>query len=454
MTRLSLAALAHLPAPVAVPAFDPTQLKPGIVHLGIGAFHRAHQAVFTEDAINARGGDWGIVGASLQRADVPDALAAQDCLYTVESLGTAARYRVMGVERAALFAPRDRAQLLAALATPTTHVVTLTLSEKGYCLDASGALDFNHPDIAADLATPDAPVSAIGWLALALAARRKNDAGPLTILSCDNLGSNGEKLANAVNAFADRAWPGLTNWIAANSAFPLTLVDSIVPASTPEHRARVAAVLGVEDAASVQREAFAQWVIQDCFAGPVPAWGAVGAEIVPDIVGYQRLKLHVLNTAHSALAYLGLPRGHQYVRQAIADPELRNFLDAMMAQEVAPALAPLDVAGYWQTVKTRFDNPMIDHRLSQIAEDGSLKLPQRLFPMLVENVRAGRPFTHMAAVVRAWLALMATAPSRDPANPWLVNWAKAGADFGAALDNPNLFPAAFREEAKLRDALR
>lgn len=450
MTRLSLATLGDLPARVARPAFDPARLEPGIVHLGIGAFHRAHQAVFTEDAIVAKGGDWGIIGASLQRPDVPDALQAQDCLYTVESLGNAASYRVMGVERAALFAPRDRDALLAALAAPTTHVVTLTLSEKGYCLDAGGTLDMSHPDIAADLAAPGAPKSAIGWLVLGLAARRKAGAGPLTILSCDNLGSNGEKLANAVSAFAARAWPGLA---IAGNAFPLTLVDSIVPASTPEHRARVAAALGLEDAASVQREEFAQWVIQDKFAGPVPAWGAVGADIVPDISGYQRLKLHVLNAAHSALAYLGLPRGHQYVRQAIADPDLRAFLDAMMAQEVARALAPLDVATYWKTVKARFDNPMIDHRLGQIAEDGSLKLPQRLFPMLVDNARAGRPIAHMARVVHAWLALMATTPSRDPANAWLADWAKAGADKAAALDNPPLFPAEFRQDIHLRRAV-
>ena len=448
MTRLSLATLGD--AQVARPAFDPARLKPGIVHLGIGAFHRAHQAVFTEDAIAAQGGDWGIIGASLQRPDVPGALAAQDCLYTVESLGRAASYRVMGVMRAALFAPRDRATLLSALAAPTTHVVTLTLSEKGYCLDADGALDLSHPDIAADLAAPDVPVSAIGWLAQALAVRRANGAGPLTILSCDNLQSNGEKLANAVTAFAERARPELA---VRDNAFPLTLVDSIVPASTPENRARVAAVLGLEDAASVQREEFAQWVIQDRFAGPAPAWGAVGAQIVPDIAGYQQLKLHVLNTAHSALACLGLPRGHIYVRQAIADPDLRAVLDAMMAQEVAPALAPLDVAAYWQTVKARFDNPMIDHRLAQIAEDGSLKLPQRLFPMLVENAQAQRPITRMAAIVRAWLALMATTPPRDPANGWFADWAKAGADFSLALDNPALFPAAFREDIPLRRAV-
>jgi fructuronate reductase len=448
-----LAALSRLPQDVRRPAFDPAQLKTGIVHLGIGAFHRAHQAVFTEDAIAAGGGDWGIVGASLQRADAPDALAAQDGLYTVESLGSRAAYRVMGVERAALFAPRDRAQLLAAMAAPATHVVTLTLSEKGYCLDADGALDFSHPDIAADLAAPDAPRSAIGWLAQALAARRDDGAGPLTILSCDNLQSNGEKLANAVGAFADRTRPDLARWIAQNATFPLTLVDSIVPASTPEHRARVKTAIGLDDDASVQREEFAQWVIQDRFAGPVPAWNMVGADIVPDIAGYQRLKLHVLNAAHSALAYLGLPRGHQYVRQAIVDPELLAFLDAMMAEEISPALAPLDVTAYWRTVKTRFRNPMIDHRLGQIAEDGSLKLPQRLFPMLVDNARARRPIARMAQVTRAWLALMATAPSRDPANDWLSVWAQRGADLAQALDNPALFPAPFRDDAWLRAAV-
>jgi fructuronate reductase len=450
---LGLQALARLPEAVRRPTFDPQQLKCGIVHLGIGAFHRAHQAVFTEDAIAQAGGDWGIVGASLQRPDVPDTLVAQDCLYTVESLGTAARYRVMGVIREALFPPRDHARLLAALISPASHVVTLTLSEKGYCLAGDGTLDFSHPDIAADLAAPQAPRSAIGWLALALAERRKTGAGPLTILSCDNLQSNGEKLGNAVTAFAERAHPGLSSWIGANTAFPLTLVDCIVPASDSQHRARVAHALGMEDQASVQREEFAQWVIQDRFAGAIPAWGAVGAEIVPDISGYQRLKLHVLNTAHSALAYLGLPRGHIFVRQAIADPELLQFLDAMMAEEIAPALAPLDVAAYWRKVKARFANPMIDHRLAQIAEDGSLKLPQRLFPLLERNVKAGGGITRMGKIVRAWLDLMATTPSRDPANAWLADWAKAGADKAAALDNPALFPALFRSDARLRRAI-
>jgi fructuronate reductase len=368
-------------------------------------------------------------------------------------LGSQARYRVMGVIRQALFAPRDRGRLLSALAAPTTHAVTLTLSEKGYCLDANGALDFSHPGISADLGSPYAPSTAIGWLACAFAERHRHGAGPLTIVSCDNLASNGEKLGNAVMAFAERALPGLNAWIGANTAFPLTLVDCIVPASDVSHRARVEQALGMEDGASVQREEFSQWVIQDRFAGPLPAWGKAGAEIVPDISVYQSLKLHVLNTGHSALAYLGLPRGYSFVRDAIADRELLAFLDEMMAQEIAPALAPLDVMSYWRTVKKRFENPMVDHRLAQIAEDGSLKLPQRLFPMLETNARSGKAIARMSAVVRAWLDLMATRPSRDPANAWLADWAKSGAGKMKALDNPALFPGAFRSDARLRAAI-
>jgi fructuronate reductase len=453
VTRLNEATLAGLPAAVRRPEFDRAALKPGIVHLGIGAFHRAHQAVFTEDAVIKSGGNWGIVGASLQRPGVPDALAAQDCLYTVETLDRSASYRVMGVLKQALFAPRDAAALKTALAAPTTHVATLTLSEKGYCLDAKGALDFTHPDIVADLAAPHSPGSAVGWLALGLEERRRNGAGPMTIISCDNLQNNGARLAAAVEAFAARALPQLGSWLRANTAFPLTLVDCIVPAASAEHRARAAAALGMDDEASVQREPFAQWVIQDRFAGPLPAWGDVGAQIVEDVDAYQRIKLHVLNTAHSALAYLGLPRGHVFVRQAIADAELKHFLDAMMGHEIAPALAPLNVASYWKTVVARFENPMIDHRLGQIAEDGSLKLPQRLFPMLAANARSGKPMARMAEVVRAWATLMATTPARDPANAWFAEWAKNGADMAAALDNAALFPDAFRTDARLRAAV-
>jgi fructuronate reductase len=453
VTRLRDATLARLPAAVERPAFDPAALKPGIVHLGIGAFHRAHQAVFTEDAIAAKAGDWGIIGASLKHPGVPDALSVQDGLYTVETLGEKPGYRVIGVMKEALFAPRDHTRLLAALASAATHAVTLTLSEKGYCLNSTGTLDFSHSDIAHDLTAPETPHSAIGWLVKGLEQRRLDGSGPVTILSCDNLQSNGEKLGGAVTSLADRLKPGLAAWISAYAAFPSTLVDCIVPAADDRHRARVRAALEMDDAASVQREEFSQWVIEDRFAGPLPAWRDAGADIVHDLGGYQRLKLHVLNTAHSALAYRGLPRGHEFVRQAIADSELRQGLDAMMEEEIGPALAPLNVADYWRTVKTRFENPMVDHRLAQIAEDGSLKLPQRLFPLLIANAREGRALARMASLVGDWLAFMARTPSRDPADDILAVWARAGADPGQALDNPDLFPAPFRDDLRLREAI-
>ena len=453
MQRLSCLTLDHLPAAVSRPNFDPTALKTGLVHLGLGAFHRAHQAVFTEDAIAARGGNWGIVGASLQHATTPDRLAAQHGLYTVETLDKTASYRVLGVVRQALFAPRDRMTLLKALTAPTTHAVTVTLSEKGYCLDVSGALDVKRPEIASDLAAPDRPRSAIGWLALALARRHKTGAGPLTIFSCDNLQANGSRLSRAVTEFVDRTSPELCSGIVAHNAFPSSIVDCIVPASDVAHGSRVMRALELSDEVSVQREPYAQWVMEDRFAGPLPAWDVAGAEIVEDISDFQRLKLHILNTAHSALAYLGLPRGHHSVRQAIADLELSNFLEKLVENELAPALAPLDGVGYWRKVKARFQNPMIDHRLAQIAEDGSLKLPQRLFPLLIDNSQKGRAIIGMATIVRAWLALMATSPSRDPAQHWWAAWSHDGADIAVALDNEALFPPPFRTTLRLRSSI-
>jgi fructuronate reductase len=450
---LCAATFREVPAGVRRPAYDFANVNTGIVHFGLGAFHRAHQAVFTEDAMEAAGGDWGIAGASLHHADVPDVLATQDGLYTVEMLGTAASYRVIGATRRALFAPREAGALLDVMASPQTHVITMTVTEKGYCLNGEGALDMNHPDIAHDLAAPNSPRSAIGWLVRGLAARHGAGGTPLTILSCDNLSSNGAKLHNAVSVFAERTAPQLLPWLRQSVAFPNTLVDCIVPASSEGHRARVERAIGMRDEASVQREEFAQWVIENKFAGPIPEWGRAGAEIVDDVEPYQRLKLHILNTCHSALAYMGIPRGHQFVRQAIGDPELARFCDSLVKEEIAPALAPLDAAGYWRRIKQRLANPMLDHRLAQIAEDGSAKLAQRIYPLMIDGADHGRAIVKLAAVVRAWLSFMARTPSKDPQGALLAQWAKAGADPAQALDNPALFPAPFRTDPTLRGAV-
>jgi len=435
MGRLNRETLARLPADVRRPDYDFQNVGVGNVHLGLGAFHRAHQAMFTEDVLSG-GGDWGILGVSLRHPAVPEALAAQDHLYTVETLASSEDYRVVAAVRASLCAPAHRAGLEDALASPQTHIVTLTVTEKGYCLGADGALDFTRPEISRDLEFPNEPNSTIGWIAHGLAVRATRHGRPITIISCDNLQANGTRLRDAVTAFTERSRPDLLSWLEDNVVFPRTVVDCIAPAVTDTARSRVAQALGLEDRACVQREAFSQWVIENRFAGPRPAWDRVGVQIVDDVDAYGRLKLHVLNACHCALAYLGLPRGYTFVREAIADAELARFLDELVSIEIAPALHPLPVLDYWRTVRARFAIPRIDYRLSQIAEDGSLKVAERIFPLMIANAATGAPVRSLARIVRGWLeSAFGETPVRS------------------ALDDPTLFPLPIRENASLRSAI-
>jgi fructuronate reductase len=433
-SRLNFQSLAHLPAAVRRPDYDFPNLQVGIVHLGIGAFHRAHQALYTQEAVRAKGGDWGILGASLRHADVPTALAEQQHLYTVETLGAVSDYQVVASIRASLTATTQRVQLLNALCSPRTHIVTLTVTEKGYCLGMNGELDPAHPEIARDLRNPREPKTAIGWLAAGLAGRQQSHGRPLTIISCDNLKANGAKLGRAVAAFVTRSRPEMLPWLQDNVAYPHTVVDCIVPAASDISRARVRHALGVADFACVQREPYSQWVIENLFAAPRPAWEQSGVEIVADVTDYGRLKLHVLNTCHSALAFLGLPRGYSLVREAMADAELAQFLESLVSSEITPALAPLAVQDYWRTVRARFANRRIDHHLAQIAEDGALKVAERVFPLMIANASAGAPVRGLARIVRGWLAL-------------------THADLNTALENPKLFPPAIRSSPMLRAAI-
>ena len=431
--RLSFPTLQRVAPSVTRPSFSPETLKTGIVHLGVGAFHRAHQAVYTDDAIEAAGGDWGIFAVSMRQPTVAETLAAQDGLYTVEQVSGTSTYRVIGAIREAVTLPQRPLAVIDAIAADPNRIVTLTVTEKGYCLGAGG-LDFSHPDIVHDLAAPHLPRSAIGALVAGLAKRHRQGGTPMSVISCDNLTDNGPRLRDEVIALASRREAALAAWIEREIAFPETMVDSIVPASDAASRARVDAVLGMEDQASVQREIFAQWVIEDKFAGPRPAWDKAGVEIVGAVAPYRQLKLHVLNAPHSALAYLGLARDHEYVRQAIADPELAAFLDRLIEEEVAPGLPGLAVQDYWRVTRERFANPAIDHRLDQIAQDGPFKLAQRVFPLMISNLQAGVPFDRLGAIVRGWLL-------------------HAGLDIPSALSDPRLFPDAFRREARLQRAI-
>jgi fructuronate reductase len=452
-TRLSLGSLEHVPPAVRRPNYDVRGLKVGIVHLGLGAFHRAHQAVFTEDTLEAAGGDWGIAGVSLRHVDAAAALNPQDGLYTVETLSDTGGLRVIGSVRRAMSANGDAEAILECMAAPTTQIVSLTVTEKAYRLDAAGALDLADPEVVHDLGRPARPRSAVGWLAAGLARRRSTGGGPLTVISCDNLMGNGRKLEAAVRTLAECWDPALAAWIASEAAFPQTMVDCIVPATSSESRARIEAGLGLGDHACVSREAFAQWVIEDRFIGPRPAWERAGVEFTADVAPFERLKLHVLNAAHSALAYLGLPRGRALVREAIDDPELSGVLDAMMAEEIAPALPDLPVTDYWRTCRARFANPRLDHGLIQIGEDGSAKLAQRLYPLIIANALAGRPTARMTSVVRGWLALAGRGAVKDPKSERIAAWSTSGCGLAAILDDAELFPDAFRAEPAVRRAM-
>jgi fructuronate reductase len=403
LTTDHLTALAARGA-VRVPGYDRSALAPGIVHLGLGAFHRAHQAVYTEAVLAAGDLRWGIVGVSLRHGDTRAALAPQDHLYTVAQRDAGGeRLQVIGALMASLVAPDSPAAVLAAMADPRCHVVSLSVTEKGYCHDpASGALQLDHPDIVHDLAHPDAPRSALGFIVRALARRRAGGDPPFTVLSCDNLPSNGNTTRALVLALAHAVDPALASWIASGGAFPNAMVDRIVPKTTADDRAHVAQLLGADDAWPVMTEAFSQWVIEDDFAGPRPAWEDAGATLVRQAEPYEHAKLRMLNGSHSTLAYLGILLGHATVDQAIGDPGLASFVQRMLREEVEPTLSRPGLAAYRAELLQRFRNPALRHQLHQIAMDGSQKLPQRLLGTIRARLAAGASCDCLCLAVAGW----------------------------------------------------
>ena len=402
---LCAATLARLPATVEKPAYIFDDVSIGVVHLGPGAFHRAHQAWYFDDAL-AHDPRWGVSAISLKSTGLRDALALQDGLYTVAVLDETVRYRVIGSLRERLVAADDHERALSRLAAPTTHIVTLTITEKGYCLRADGTLDFDHPDIQGDLASPSMPASALGYLVEALRRRRAAGIPPFTTISCDNLADNGGKLGRAVAALAQTREADLARWIEAHAAFPRTMVDSIVPATDDAFKARVAGVLGVVDAWPVQREAFSQWVIEDRFSNAAPDWASLGVTITNDVGAFERAKLCMLNGAHSTLAYLGSLRGHETVVDAMQDRELATFVERLMREDIRPNVetpAGFDLDAYITDILRRFRNPAMRHLLAQIAWDGSQKLPFRILGTIRDAIAAQRPIERLCVPIVAWM---------------------------------------------------
>lgn len=386
--------------------YDREKVVPGIVHLGIGAFHRAHMAVYIDDILKTDP-RWGIIGASLRRPDTKDALAPQDFLYTVairDASGTTPR--VIGSILDVLDANTERDDLIAIMADTRIRIVSLTVTEKGYCHDpATGELDPNHPDIVHDLANPTAPISAPGLLVRALELRRAGNIAPFTVMSCDNLPSNGETVYRIVTRLAELRDAALAKWIRDEVPFPCTMVDRIVPATTDADRQIVAEVTGTEDAWPIMTEPFTQWVIEDTFWNGRPKFETVGATMARDVEAFEHMKLRMLNGSHSTMSYLGYLGGYQYVNEAIADAGIRTLIHGLMTEEVMPTL-PMDqaqLATYRDALLDRFSNPALKHRTWQIAMDGSQKLPQRLLGTIRDRLAAGQPFSRLALGVAAWM---------------------------------------------------
>ena len=414
--RIAPDALEQLPASIGQPAFDRAKHGIGIVHLGIGAFHRAHQAIYTDEVLAADGGDWAICGVSLRNAGVRDLLAPQAGLYTaVEKSSAGARRRIVGAVREVLYLGDQRADVAARLAAPSTRIVTLSVTEKGYCHDpATGRLDFSHADIVHDLADPAAPRSVVGLLVAACAARQSAAAGPLTIVCCDNLPGNGQVVRGLVCELARARDPALARWIESSTSFPSTMVDRIVPATTDADIADNDAALGLHDAAPVVFEPFRQWVIEDAFVTPRPAWEKAGAQFVTSVAPFETMKLRMLNGSHSAMAYLGYLAGYDYIYEVSADPRFERMLSGLWdeAQATLPALPGVDHDRYRRDLLARYRNAALPHRTWQIAMDGSQKLPQRLLAPIRDCLRAGAPIVHLALAVAGWMRYVAGTDER------------------------------------------
>lgn len=402
---LSPASLASLQGRgIKVPAYDRKSVTVGIVHFGPGAFHRVHQACYIDDVLSSDP-RWGICEVSLHSTGVRDALQAQAGLYTIAILDQESSFRVVGSVQEVLVAPESPGTVLERMANPATHIVSATITEKGYCLSKEGGLDFLHPDIAHDLKNPTAPRTFVGFLARGLRMRRDLGHSPFNVISCDNLADNGHRLRRAVLDFVRAVDPSLVSWVETEVPFPCTMVDSITPATDDALRARVKEALGVEDRWPVQREFFCQWVIENKLRGPLPDWASVGVTVTDDVAGFERAKLRLLNGAHSTLAYVGSLAGFETVSGAMNDPTLATFVRRMMIEDIRSGLAApagLDLDQYIDAVLRRFRNPTIRHLLAQIAWDGSQKLPFRILPTIVENLAAGRSVARLTVPLAAW----------------------------------------------------
>jgi len=465
LSNKTVSKVAEKPA-IHIPQYDRESTGIGIVHLGPGAFHRAHQAVYTEDAMNLAGGDWGICGVSLRSATAQQILSKQDYLYTLAILDKEINYQVIGAIKEILVASEQSAEVMQRLTAATTKLVTLTITEKGYCLDANGRLELQHEDIAHDLADPDHPISAIGLIVQALKQRRIIGVAAFNVLSCDNVSGNGDKLRRAVIDFARQLDKDLAAWISVHVAFPNAMVDSITPKTEDYTVESVSGVINATDAWPIQREQFTQWVIEDNWSGPRPAWDKVGVIFTSDVDGFEKAKLRLLNCLHSTLAYAGSLVGFETVYQATSDNVLYDFICQLTNTEVIGSFVPpkeLDINRYSKEIIERFLNPEIRHLLAQIAWDGSQKLQMRILPIIQDNFLSGRPTKLLCFSLACWFEFICRALKNgdDIIDPLAAEFARIPAllsdDSATVVDGflgiESVFGLDFKQNSQLKEQL-
>ena len=420
-------ASAPLPKGVQTPRYDRQQLQTRIVHFGFGAFHRAHQALLTDRVLNAQGGDWGICEISLFSGDrLMSQLREQNHLYTVLEKGANGNQAIIvGAVKECLNAKLDSlAAIIEKFCEPQVAIVSLTITEKGYCIDpATGSLDVSNPRIIHDMQHPTEPHSAPGILVEALHRRRERGLSPFTVLSCDNIPDNGHVVKNAVLGMAEKRAAELAAWIQQHVSFPGTMVDRIVPAATEESLDEITRELGVADPCAISCEPFIQWVIEDNFVAGRPQWEVAGVQMVDDVLPWEQMKLRMLNGSHSFLAYLGYLAGFQHISDCMQDSAFREAAYRLMMNEQAPTLriTNVDLSRYAASLIERFANPALKHRTWQIAMDGSQKLPQRMLEGIREHLARGSDWPLLALGVAGWMRYVssvddagATIDIRDP----------------------------------------
>jgi mannitol 2-dehydrogenase len=407
--HLNQASLSHLSNTVRVPQYDRHLLKNGIVHIGVGGFHRAHQALYLDDYFQQTSDfRWGICGVGLLEQDrlMRDALRSQDCLYTlVEKSPSADRARIIGSIDRYLFAPEDPQAIIAALAAPDCRIVTLTITEGGYYYsESNGELELEHPTIQHDLQHPGQPIGTYGFLAAALDQRRKQGLPPFTVQSCDNLQGNGNITRKMLTTFAELRDPALGQWLSNYGAFPNSMVDRITPMTTDADRALVAKQFGIEDAFPVVAEPFIQWVIEDQFCAGRPQLEEVGVQFTADVHPYELIKIRLLNASHMLIGYLGALLGYDYVHEVMADSQCRQAVKALM-EEVTPTLQQVegvDLKDYKKTLIERFENPKIRDRVSRLCMNSSTKNPKFLLGSLRDQLQQGGAIDYLSLTIALW----------------------------------------------------